>query len=50
MCFMGAKCSYHKFPSDWFEPLALVDAVLARDEDRVNELNQAGKHDIDVAD
>ena len=55
---MGAKCSYHKFPTDWlqkdsgvwFEPLALVEAVLDRDEDRFNELKRNGAHDIDVAD
>jgi ankyrin repeat protein len=31
-----------------FDPLALVDAVLARDENLVNSLKQAGKHDINV--
>ena len=58
MYFMGAECSYHEFPSDWkqsdsgvwFEPLALVDAVLARDEDSVNGLRRTGTYDIDVAD
>jgi ankyrin repeat protein len=32
------------------DPYALIDAVLARDGDRVNALKRAGKHDIDVVD
>jgi ankyrin repeat protein len=56
---LGAECKERDYPKIWkdynkgicvFEPSALVDAVLARDKDRVDSLKQAGKHDIDVVD
>ena len=32
------------------DPWALVDAVLAQDQDRVNALKRAAKHDINFTD
>jgi len=55
----GAECNLEKYPAWWkqyengvcvFDPWALVEAVLAQDEDQVNALKQAGRHDINIKD
>jgi hypothetical protein len=54
---IGAECSKEKYPLLWkqynngvcLETYESVDAVLARDEDRVKALKQAGAFDLNVA-
>jgi len=58
----GSECNLEKYPACWkqyengvcvleaVDPMALVEAVLAQDEDQVNALKQAKRHDINIKD
>jgi hypothetical protein len=53
---VGAKCCRIFYPTDWkqfdvedlFNPFALIDAVTSGDVDRVKELIEAGKHELNL--